>query len=413
MDHSKGRIRADVVHQRLVAMGFTGTDRTTRRAVAEVKAAWKDGRRRYRPWMPEPGMWLQLDWGEGPKVAGRSTQLFCAWLSWSRFRVVIPAWAQTLGTLVACLDATLRRLGGAPAYVLTDNPRTVTIDRVAGIATRHPDIVAAGKHYSCTVATCEPFDPEFKGGVEATVKIAKADLVPTTANLRPEYGSFAELAAECDRRCEQVNARPHHSTKTAPVLRLIAAREHLHPIPAAPHHAALGDERVADDDQTISFGAVRYSTPPGFVGARVWCRVTCDELAVTAMAETELEEICLHRLSTPCNPRIVDAHYPHHPDGCGIHRPKPKPRTPQEFAFLNLGEGAHGWLVEAGAAGVTRVRSKMARAVELAVALGEEAVYEALGMAAIAGRRGDDVLALGHLPRPRDPGDPPYELLAQ
>jgi hypothetical protein len=27
-------------------------------------------------------------------------QLFCAWLSWSRFRVVAPAWVQTLGTLV-------------------------------------------------------------------------------------------------------------------------------------------------------------------------------------------------------------------------------------------------------------------------------------------------------------------------
>src|SRR5688572_14747570 len=29
-------------------------------------------------------------------------------LAWSRFRVVIPAWDQTLGTLVAGLDATLR-----------------------------------------------------------------------------------------------------------------------------------------------------------------------------------------------------------------------------------------------------------------------------------------------------------------
>ena len=45
-------------------------------------------------------MWLQFDWGEGPRVNGRRTQLFCAWLSWSRFRVVIPTWDQTMGTLV-------------------------------------------------------------------------------------------------------------------------------------------------------------------------------------------------------------------------------------------------------------------------------------------------------------------------
>ncbi|MDV9203172.1 hypothetical protein R6M67_49495, partial [Streptomyces sp. Wh19] len=46
-------------------------------------------------------------WGEGPRIAGRRTWLFCAWLSWSRFRVVIPVWDCTLGTLVACLDTTL------------------------------------------------------------------------------------------------------------------------------------------------------------------------------------------------------------------------------------------------------------------------------------------------------------------
>ncbi|QBI20836.1 hypothetical protein ER308_15500 [Egibacter rhizosphaerae] len=36
---SKGKIRADVVHDKLTAMGFAGTDRTTRRAVAAAKKA--------------------------------------------------------------------------------------------------------------------------------------------------------------------------------------------------------------------------------------------------------------------------------------------------------------------------------------------------------------------------------------
>jgi hypothetical protein len=93
VDASKGKIRADKVHERLVAMGFTGTQRTTRRAVRQVKLAWRAGRRRsYRPWLAEPGLWLQFDWGDGPRVAGRKTQLFCAWLAWSRFRVVIPVY---------------------------------------------------------------------------------------------------------------------------------------------------------------------------------------------------------------------------------------------------------------------------------------------------------------------------------
>ena len=57
VEHSEGAIRADVVHERPAAMGFTGDERTTRRAVAQVKATYADGRcmgaRRTRP--AEPG----------------------------------------------------------------------------------------------------------------------------------------------------------------------------------------------------------------------------------------------------------------------------------------------------------------------------------------------------------------------
>jgi hypothetical protein len=82
MDRSEGKIRADVVHDKVRAMGFTGSERTTRRAVAAVRRAWWSGHRRvFRPWVPEPGLWLQFDWGEGPRIGGRGTLLFCAWLS--------------------------------------------------------------------------------------------------------------------------------------------------------------------------------------------------------------------------------------------------------------------------------------------------------------------------------------------
>ena len=71
VDRSKGKIRADVAHRKLAAMGYRGSERSTRRAVAEVKQAWQAGRRRrYRPWIPEPGMWLQWDWGDGPADQG-------------------------------------------------------------------------------------------------------------------------------------------------------------------------------------------------------------------------------------------------------------------------------------------------------------------------------------------------------
>ena len=202
VDRSKGKIRADVAHRKITAMGYRGSERSTRPAVAEVKQAWRAGRRRrYRPWVPEPGMWLQWDWGEGPRIGGRRTQLFCAWLAWSRFRVVIPAWDQQLGTLTWCLDQALRAAGGAPTYLLTDNPKTVTMDHVAGIPVRHPEMVAVGRHYGCAVETCVPFDPESKGGVEATVKIAAADLCRRRRTCCRPTGSFAGLEEACREFC--------------------------------------------------------------------------------------------------------------------------------------------------------------------------------------------------------------------
>jgi hypothetical protein len=108
-DRSQGLIRADVAHDKLVSMGFDGSERTTRRAVAAAKQTWRAGHRRvFRPWVPEPGLWLQFDWGVGPAIDGRPTLLFCAWLAWSRFRVVLPTWDRTLPTLLGCVT---RRCG--------------------------------------------------------------------------------------------------------------------------------------------------------------------------------------------------------------------------------------------------------------------------------------------------------------
>ena len=70
-----------------------------------------------------------------------------------------------------------------------------------------------------------PFDPESKGGVEATVKIAKAGLVPSDANLLSAYASFAELEDACRQFCERVNGRAHRETAAIPRDRLAAERE--------------------------------------------------------------------------------------------------------------------------------------------------------------------------------------------
>jgi transposase len=176
---SRGNIRADKVHEKLIVLGYAGSERSTRRAVAEVKKTYRLGHARvHRPWITEPGLWLQYDFGDGPVVATSSgpvkTVLFVAWLAWSRFRVVIALRDKTQPSVIAALDRTFRLLGGVPTYVLTDNEKTVTVEHIAGVPVRNAEAVSFGRHYGTTVLTCAPADPASKGGVEAAVKISKS-----------------------------------------------------------------------------------------------------------------------------------------------------------------------------------------------------------------------------------------------
>jgi transposase len=163
VDRSHAQIRADKAHGILVAMGYEGSYRTTRRAVAEAKRRWRNTHgRRTRPWIPQPGLWLQWDYADGPEVQDVRAVLFCAWLAWSRFRVVVPLRDKTLPSVVIGLDRALRLVGGVPTYCLTDNEKTVTVAHVCGIAVRNATIVEVSRHYGLTIHTCEPADPQSK-----------------------------------------------------------------------------------------------------------------------------------------------------------------------------------------------------------------------------------------------------------
>jgi hypothetical protein len=392
VERSKGKIRADKAHEKITAMGYAGSERTTRRAVARMKQAYAAGRRRvHRPWVAEPGMWAQYDFGDGPQVAGVATVLFCLWLAWSRFRVVVPLLDKTGPSVWAAVDVALRRMGGVPTYLLTDNEKTVTVEHVAGIPVRNAAAVEFGRHYGLTVATCVPYDPASKGGSESTVKIAKADLVPTDANLLAEYASFAELEAACEVFCGQVNARPHRITRRAPAEMLAEERSRLHPVPAAPFTAALGVTRRVDAMSLVAFEGGQYSVPHQLAGQAVWVRRHGGQVVITHSGPAGPVEVARHQVTTPGSPRVDEGHYPPAPPGA-LNR-TPKARTTAEAQFLGIGDGAGLWLAEAAAAGATRVRAKMAQAVQLAALHGAAGVDRALGQAAAAGRFADGDLA--------------------
>jgi transposase len=393
VERSGGKIRADAAHDKLVGIGYEGSERTTRRWVADAKRQWRQKHgRRTRPWIAEPGLWMQFDYGDGPVIDGRKVVLFCAWLAWSRYRVVVPLWDKTLPSVVLGLDRAFRYFDGVPTYALTDNEKTVSVDHVAGIAVRNPQIVAAGYHYGVSIQTCVPADPQSKGGSENTVKIAKADLVPTDHNLRPEYGSFAELEAACVAFMSDVNTRKHRATHEPPVIRLGEEHERLHRVPRRPHTVVFGETRKVSWQSTVSVGGAVYSVPHDLINQRVWVRVAGDELIIINSDDGQgPREVARHALTTPGRPSIQDQHYP--PKPAGALERRPRGQSQDEKQFLQIGEGAERWLRRAASEGVAQVRRKMAEAVDLSKLHGTEPVNMALESCARAGRFADGDLA--------------------
>ena len=120
------------------------------------------------------------------------------------------------------------------------------------------------------------------------------------------------------------------------------------------------------------------SVPHTLADETVWVRVDGDQVVVTHCAPSGPIEVARHQRSTPGHPMIDDAHYPARPAGPLGRRPKPT--SAAEAEFLAIGDGARTWLVEAAAAGTSRVKVKMAQAVTLARLHGAERLDGALSL---------------------------------
>lgn len=379
VEETKAKITAKRIMRLARADGYTGSARSLRRAVREAKSRYRAATFRiYRPWRSAPGEFLICDWakaGTVPTPAGpKPLSMFCAVLGYSRLRFVHFTVSERFHALADGLHRCFERLGGMPAKVMFDNPKTVTVDHVAGAAVLNPDIVRLAAHYGFLVVTAEVADPESKGKVEALVKFAKSDLLPHEG-----FASLEDANAWGRRWCEEVNAEVHSETCAVPALRFEAERALLRPLPSLRPSLASGERRKVDRMSTVRVGAARYSVPTKFRGA--WVEVFCD--GAHLVVSNERVVVATHALVPPGEASINDEHYPT-PPPTGVRRLRP--RTATEQAVLELGPAAEAWLRAAAAAGVAGLKVQLDDILALVRAHGMETVVSALERA-VAFRR--------------------------
>jgi hypothetical protein len=143
-----------------------------RRAVAAQKGRWKRARRVYRPWTPEPGQHLLIDYGTVTHGPNKGLKIFTAVLAWSRWRFVRFTRDETLETTLWLLAECFEALGGVPAVVLADRMGCLKGGVVANVVVPTAAYVRFATHYGFR-PFCEAHDPESKGAVEALVGAGK------------------------------------------------------------------------------------------------------------------------------------------------------------------------------------------------------------------------------------------------
>ncbi|MCA1220212.1 hypothetical protein [Streptomyces sp. 8L] len=194
-------------------------------------------------------------------------------------------------------------------------------------------MVTAGRHFGCPVFSCVPYGPELKDDAEATIRIAKADLVPHGGEPavrlrlpRRSRGRLPELALTA-------NTCRHRLTGQIPADRLDTQRATLYVLQVEPA-LALVEEMMVGSDRTISFKPVRCSTRL----PRHQCLVpfVSDELSITAHQVRCPLEIWRHQLSTPGVPQTIVTRYPDHLAGRAVHQPRLQPRSEADVAFVSV-----------------------------------------------------------------------------
>lgn len=366
-----GRITAKRLLPIARAAGYAGSARTFRRAVAQQKARWKRLRRVYRPWTPEPGEHLLIDYGTVTRGPNAGLKLFTAVLGWSRWRFVRFTRDESLDTTLRMLAECFEAAGGVPAVVLADRMGCLKGGVVANVVVPTAQYVRFAAHYGFRPDFCEAKDPESKGAVEAAVRIAKSDLVVPADDFGGDLSVANEAAVAW---CAEINAAVHSEIQAVAAERLVTERDVLRRLPSLRLQGRRGVLRKVDKLSTVRIGSARYSVPHQLVGRQVEVSTVDDRIEVWH----ERELVAAHRLVPPGATSILDGHYDR---PAAKPRRAVRPRTKVEVAFLGLGEPAEAFLRAAAAAGTSRLAAHLADIVALEAAHGRAQLVTALARA--------------------------------
>jgi hypothetical protein len=322
-----------------------------------------------------PAEHLQVDWGEIRRFPFTqqppATRSFLACrLKYSRFSWVCFTDDMRQETLFRGLVDCFVALGWAPWVLVFDNMKTVTSGRNdLGQPVWTPSLLQLAGEFGFHPQACDPGTGNQKGSVASLVKWVKGNFL-----LGRRFADAADLAAQADAWCDQVNARPSDATGEAPAVRLAREATNGGRLPPTASDFGLRETGLVSREALVAVEGNRSSVPVAQVGAPVTVRLHRDRIRIWRDARCLADH---PRTPDGARHRVVD---PVHFAPLFPQKPRAQVMLYRE-ALLGLGGRAPAFLSELSRRHRVRLREEILAVYALSEQAGGEALRAAMTQA--------------------------------
>jgi transposase len=261
------RLRATRLYQMLTGRGYRGSVVQLRRVVRKIRPTVREAFLRLERL---PGEQAQVDWASfGTVAVGRARRklsCFVITLSYSRALWLEFFFDQRLETFLLGHVHAFQDWGGVPRTILTDNLRSVVLERRGDQIHFHPRIIELAAHYHFAPMPCNIRRGNEKGVVERYVRyIRESFSAARTFHSLDEFNHQALVW-----RDEVAHQRPHPEQKERTV-RQVFEEEQVRLLPHPEHVMETDCIQPIQSGKTIyvRFDGNDYSIPPSAIGRQL------------------------------------------------------------------------------------------------------------------------------------------------
>lgn len=257
----------------------------------------------------DAGEEAQIDFGTGAPIVNadgkqRRPWMFRIVLSHSRKAYSEVVYRQTTDSFMGAIENALHYFGGVPKRLVIDNLRAAVKQADWYDPEIHPKLQSFAAHYGTIIVPTKPYTPEHKGKVESSVKYAKNNAL--------KGRQFTSLLEQNDFLLEwesrTADTRIHGTTKEQVKKRFEQSEKSaLLPLPSERFANFKEARRSVSRDGHLEVDKAFYSTPPEYVGRRLWVRW---DSRLVRIFNSQFQLIATHSKCEPGRFRTDKAHIP-------------------------------------------------------------------------------------------------------